>query len=141
MVAINNTTKQKINLTQTKKIVEQFLQVHKKNNWEVSVAIVGDQKMKRLNWLYRQSNKTTDVLSFRGGEFMGRYLGEVIINVNYLKRPAQYHSIFSKKPSFNYLFYFILIHGLLHLIGYDDDTEQDRQKMIIRGQKFLAKYY
>ena len=141
MIAINNTTKQKINLTQTRKIVEQFLRVYKKTNWEISIALIGDQKMKRLNQLYRQVNKTTDVLSFRGGEFMNKYLGEVIINVNYLKRPAQYQTIFSKKPSFNYLFYFILIHGLLHLIGYDDSTEQDRQKMIIRGQKFLAKYY
>jgi len=141
MIAINNTTKQRISLKKTQQLVEKFLRVYKKNDWEVSIALVGDQKMKRLNKLYRQLDKTTDVLSFRGGEFMGRYLGEVIINVNYLKRFKNYELIFSRNPGQEYLFYFILIHGLLHLIGYDDDSEKNRQKMVALGQKFLKKYY
>jgi len=140
VIAINNTTQQKINFKKTQQLVEKFLHIYSKTDWEVSIAIVGDQKMKRLNKLYRRLDKTTDVLSFRGGEFLGRYLGEIIININYLQHPRRYQEIFSRQPSREYLFYFILIHGLLHLIGYEDDSELERKNMLDLGRNFLKKY-
>ena len=86
MVEINNTTAQKINLAKTKKIVDDFLRVYKKNNWEVSVAIVGAKRMQKLNDDYRGINKTTDVLSFVGDISQIKYLGEVVINIEEVKK-------------------------------------------------------
>ena len=76
--------------------------------------------------------------------------GEVIINPQELKRLSKYKEILefvglsyppkNLKKTEDYLFYFILVHGLLHLIGYDDSEEVDRQQMLSLGKKFLSKH-
>ncbi|MFA5184045.1 MAG: rRNA maturation RNase YbeY [Patescibacteria group bacterium] len=169
MLAVNNTTKYQINLKKISGLAEKFLRAYKKTDREISLAIIGDARMKRLNREYRGINKTTDVLSF-GAEKRGqekarpaeparsKYLGEIIINIQEARRVAKYQGMFAelglidpadkinakiKKISSiriqDYLFYFLLIHGLLHLIGYDDATVQGRREMLERGQKFLSK--
>ncbi len=140
MVEINNTTAQKINLRKTISLVEEFLRIHHKNKWEVSVAIVGAKKMQKLNDDYRGLNRPTDVLSFSGDGSVPKYLGEIVINIEEVKKANKYLEVFGRKKSADYIFYFLLVHGLLHLIGYEDDREIDRQKMIILGEKFLQKY-
>ncbi len=139
MVEINNTTAQKINLRKTKNIVAEFLRVYHQKDKEVSVAIVGAKKMQRLNNDYRDRDYPTDVLSFAGDGSVPEFLGEVIINIEEVKKADKYWEIFGQKKPFDYIFYFLLIHGLLHLVGYEDTKEIDRQKMIIRGEKFLEK--
>lgn len=141
MVEINNTTTQKINLAKTKKIIEEFLRVYKKTNWEVSIAIVGAKRMQKLNDDYRGINKTTDVLSFSGDGAQNKYLGEVVVNIEEVKKASKYLEVFDSKKSAEYIFYFLLVHGLLHLIGHEDDKEADRQKMLLIGEKFLHKFY
>ena len=100
--------------------------------------------MRRLNNDYRGIDKTTDVLSFAGdqvfdGNDKNKYLGEVIMNFAEIKKVNKYLDIFAKAPKPDYLFYFIFIHGLLHLVGYDDVTEKGRLEMIRRGKDFLQK--
>jgi len=140
MLAINNRTKHRIAIRKTKKLVEAFFVFYQQKNWDVSLAIVGDRTMRRLNRKYRQIDKTTDVLSFRESKLTTNYLGEVIINVEELKRKDRYQTIFSPVPPFQYLFNFILVHGLLHLLGYHDETEKERQKMIQLGHAFLDRF-
>jgi len=146
MVGINNTTRSKINTKRIEKIVSLFLKKFKKEDFAVSVAIISDKKMKRLNFEYRGIDKTTDVLSFRGGEYMTKYLGEIVININEVGRLKKYQAMIDELDLFKgvgksaqaaYLFDFILVHGLLHLIGYNDETEKSRQEMMKIGQKFL----
>jgi ssRNA-specific RNase YbeY (16S rRNA maturation enzyme) len=165
MVEINNTTKQKINLKKTQQLVEEFLKLYSRNNYDVSVAIIGSQKMKSLNYKYRKQNMTTDVLSFSG---QSKFLGEIIINISETKKLSKYQTMFQeleiifsgvkkskfKKPRVQeskikefysslcpevYLFYFLLIHGLLHLVGYNDDTPDKRNEMLKLGRNFLDK--
>ncbi|MFA5024001.1 MAG: rRNA maturation RNase YbeY [Patescibacteria group bacterium] len=139
MVEINNTTKQKIDLKKTQKIAESFLRFYKKSGQDVSLAVIGEIRMKRLNKEYRRIDKTTDVLSFGGGKEPG-YLGEVIINIRETKNPDKYLEIFGRKEKPATIFYFLLVHGLLHLVGYDDKTDKTRQEMIDLGKKFLEKF-
>jgi len=138
MIEINNTTAQKINQSKIKKIVNDFLVIHKKNNWEISIAIIGASRMRKLNDDYRGIDKTTDVLSFSGE---GKYLGEVIINIEEVKKNHKYLEVFGIKKSAEYIFYFLLVHGLLHLIGYTDDKEGERVRMLKIGEAFLEKYF
>lgn len=150
MIEIVNTTKTKIDKKKITLICETFLQVFKKSRVDVSLAFVGDAKIRNLNRQYRGHDKTTDVLSFAGAEWEGNLLGEIIINPNELKHLNKYQEIlkfvgFSYPPknlkaAEKYLFYFILVHGLLHLIGYDDSEESDRQNMLILGRDFLSKH-
>ncbi len=151
MIEVNNTTKYKINLAKTKKIVAEFLSEYKKRNAEVSLALVGSARMKKLNNDYRGVNKTTDVLSFGAeqkivgekkvrGASAEKYLGEIIINMDEVKKANKYLEVFGFKKSAEYIFYFLLVHGLLHLVGFNDVKETERLKMIRLGEEFLEKF-
>jgi probable rRNA maturation factor len=149
MIEISNNTKAKISKTKITAYSEAFLLSFKKSQVDVSIAIISAKRMKELNSSYRGHDKTTDVLSFAGAEWEGNLLGEVLINPHELKKLSKYKEIlefcgFSKpwnniKKVENYLFYFILIHGLLHLVGYDDHDETERQEMLRLGRDFLKK--
>ncbi len=128
MVEINNLTNKRINRPRIEKIFKVFF---KKFNFEsdhpISLAIISDYKMKQINLAYRGKNKTTDVLTFCD-------LNEIIININEIVRQAK-----KTKKRFQDEFDFILVHGLLHLTGYNDDTEKKRLEMIDVAEKFLEK--
>ncbi len=128
-IEINNTTKAKINLSLVRGIVEKFLQKNNLKNSEVSIAFVGDTKIRRLNKEYRNIDKVTDILSFEGE---GSYLGELIMDNNQIKRQAK-----KLGHSEKYELIFILVHGLFHLLGYNDNTEKDRLEMIRIGEEFI----
>lgn len=137
MISINNTTKQKINLKRTEILIESFLMIYKKcfpSNFEISVAVIGAAKMKTFNYKYRGFNKTTDVLSFS----LGKNSGEILINLEETRKPKKYQEIFNKLVRPAIIFDFLLVHGLLHLAGYDDKTEKGRREMIAQGLKFLG---
>jgi probable rRNA maturation factor len=129
MVEINNRTKAKINLKLIKTVTENFLEKYKIKNKEISIALVGDNAIRELNKVYRKIDKVTDVLSFSGED---NFLGEIIIDYSQIKRQAPE---FDRKVDDELVF--ILVHGLLHLIGYDDKTEKRRLEMIRLGDKFI----
>ena len=127
LIEVNNTTAAEINIKKLKLVITKFIQVYKQPRTAVSVAIVGDKVMTGLNKAYRGQNKPTDVLSFSD-------LNEIIIDYAQIKRQAQE---LGKKAENELIF--ILVHGLLHLIGYDDQTEKSRLAMIKLGDDFLKK--
>jgi ssRNA-specific RNase YbeY (16S rRNA maturation enzyme) len=61
----------------------------------------------------------------------------VIINLEEIKKTTKYIEIFQMRQTPTEIFYFLLVHGLLHLVGYDDETEVARQEMLRRGANFL----
>src|SRR3989339_431136 len=91
MIEINNQTKSKINNNLIKETVLGFLKYFKVKKGEVSIAFIGDAKMRKLNKIYRGCDKTTDILSFSEEENK-TYLGEVLINYNQIKRQAKKYS-------------------------------------------------
>jgi probable rRNA maturation factor len=132
MIEIINKTRQKINIKAAEKAAKLFLFEHKLEDKELSVAFIGDKKMKALNRDYRGKDQPTDILSFAGDDGS---LGEIIIDYQQIKRQAKEYS-----SSIDQELIFILVHGLLHLLGYDDESEEDRNKMINRGARFIKKY-
>jgi probable rRNA maturation factor len=68
----------------------------------------------------------------RGGD----YIGEVLINYDRIKEQAKSFDNTDKEE-----LYFILVHGLLHLLGYKDEKDEDKEEMIKLGNHFLEKYY
>lgn len=131
MIEINNRTKAKIDSVLIKKVAGKFLKEKRKAGGELSIAIVADREIKKINRQYRGKNEPTDVLSFSGE---GKFLGEIVLSINQIKRQAR-----ELKKSAKDELVFILVHGLLHLIGFEDETEAGRLKMIKEGEKFLKK--
>jgi len=132
-IEINNRTKLKIDLGLVKKIASAFGKAHKVGDKEVSLAIVGDAEMKQLNRRYRGQNRPTDVLSFAGDD---DFLGELVIDYAQVKRQAGRFGQTAREE-----LVFILTHGLLHLIGYDDKTGKQRQKMVKLAEEFIKKNF
>lgn len=145
MLEINNTTAEKINIKTLNLIADKFARAYKKKGG-ISLAIVGPARIKSLNRDYRGLNQATDVLSFAEEN-------EIIINIADTQRSKKYQDMFleigldisvlktvaQKKRLSEYLLYFLFVHGLLHLAGYDDKTETGRLKMIQKGRDFLKK--
>lgn len=126
MLEINNTTKNRLKQARLHFLAEHFFKYFKKK-LNVSLAIVGDTAMQRLNKRYRGKDKPTDILSFPE-------LNELIIDYAQIKRQAKEFGHSTQKE-----LEFIFVHGLLHLLGYEDDNEKKRLKMIALGEDFLRK--
>ena len=106
-------------------------------NGELSLVLAGDARLHTLNRDYRGKDKVTDILTFSAPVAAPGALGEIFINLNDCRRPQRYRDIFSDKKSFVYLLIFLLLHGLLHLVGLDDEQESERQKMVASGKKMM----
>lgn len=85
----------------------------------VAVALLPDSQVRRLNRVYRRVDKATDVLSFpaRGGA--ERALGDIAIARGVAARQARFHG-HSEATEWRIL----ALHGLLHLLGYDHETDR-----------------
>lgn len=95
----------------------------------VNVLITGDERIHELNRAYRGIDKPTDVLSFsqiEGGVFIAApsgelALGDVVISLDTARRQAK-GSLASELRD-------LAIHGALHLLGYDHETDADEARM------------
>ena len=147
MVFINNQTEYHLPKRRLLKITKDFLKEHRLEEQEVSLVFVKPEFMRQLNLKYRGFDKTTDILSFPVVE-TGPMLGEIFINLEALEDLASYQEILdllessSLKPEkkLKVLLDFILVHGLLHLIGCDDEEPEEREEMLQLGKDFLVKH-
>jgi len=103
----------------------------------LSVVIGDDMLLKKLNYKYRNIDTTTDVLSFPSGELDPDtkmiYLGDVVIS---LPR-AEYQASAGGHPLVDEL-QLLVVHGTLHLLGYDHVEQADKEKMQAAQDKVLA---
>lgn len=90
-----------------------------------SVVFVTDKAMHAYNLRYRNMDKSTDVLSFSGQD---DYLGDILISTETAWKQAR------KSPtlSFNDNIRRLLLHGVLHLSGYDHETDNGEMRAIER---------
>ena len=118
-------------------VLQQLLALVGETTSEISIEFVGDARMRRLNRDYRQKDQTTDVLAFAGWEAGGPaspMLGDVVVSVPTAKRQAE-----SLGHSLNEELIRLLIHGLLHVVGYDHELgEKEAQRMRRKENQLLA---
>ncbi len=120
----------KILLNQIEKEVSEALNVKKTKH--ISVAFVSEKEMKKLNFEYRGSNRVTDVLSFELDT--PESFGEVILNYEQAKRQAK-----EMKHSIRKELVFLLVHGCLHVFGFDHEKEADAKKMFPQQSEILKR--
>jgi probable rRNA maturation factor len=91
---------------------------------EVSVLLGTDITIRTLNRNFRKKDKATDVLSFPAGEFQGeetKQAGDIAISLDTAEKQAEEHG-----HSLRLEVKILLLHGLLHLAGYDHETDKGR---------------
>jgi probable rRNA maturation factor len=90
---------------------------------EVTIAIVSDRRMRSLNRMFRGKDDTTDVLSFpiEPDDLTPGALGDIVIAAGVARRQAaeQGHALGTELRV-------LALHGLLHLLGYDHETDAGR---------------
>jgi probable rRNA maturation factor len=105
-----------------------------KKNSEVSLLLTSDREIQYLNKVYRDKDTPTDVLSFSMSEGLDSFtdndeiddylLGDIVISIETAQRNAELAEI-SLMQEINIL----IIHGLLHLLGYDHNSDEEFDKM------------
>ena len=100
---------------------------------ELSVLLTGDSEMKKLNSTFRNVSRTTDVLSFpsKGGPGPAT-LGDIIISLPTARRQAKAIGSSLERETL-----FLLVHGLLHILGYDHERSKKSAAEMERLQKRL----
>ena len=92
----------------------------------VDIIFINDRQMTKLNSQFKGKNRPTDVLAFNLADETGtKYIeGEIYVDLQIAKRQArQYGSDYYEE------IYRLCLHGLLHLLGYDDHDAKDKAKM------------
>lgn len=104
---------------------------------EVSVAIVDDDEMHGLNKKWLQHDYTTDVLTFDLADGDADSIaGEIIVNAMYAQREAAERG---HAPELELAFY--IAHGVLHLCGHDDTTDEEREAMLERQREYMRELF
>ena len=133
MIEVNNLTTVKIDEDFFKKIAKKVLEREKKESKNLSIALIGQGRIRELNKRYRGKNRATDVLAFPNNEFG---LGEIAICLREVKKNAKrFGSVFEKELAR------VLIHGILHLLGYDHEISPKREKEMETKQNYYLKLF
>lgn len=111
---------------------------------EVSVSFVDDEAIKEINRQYRDKDMPTDVISFAlnddhsdqiKGEDIPNLLGDIIISYPRAARQAEEYG-----HSLERELGFLVVHGFLHLLGYDHLSEDDEKTMFTKQEEILEAY-
>ncbi len=109
---------------EARRLLKKALKLLGRERSAIDIFFIGDAVMRRLNRVYRGKDKTTNVLSFSAPKNFPRpdlktetaYLGEIYLNMGYIKKEGEDWRV-------------MLIHGLLHLLGFDHEKISDKIKM------------
>ena len=127
-IHIRNLQKRQVNQRFLRKIISQTLKSESASeDKEVSLALVSNEEISKLNERFRGARGITDVLAFPlGGEFVStkNLLGEVVISVDKAEEQAR-----RERHSLKNELALLTVHGVLHLLGYTDKEKEKKEVM------------
>ena len=102
-----------------RKILTRIVRLLRINGQEISFVFLNDRAIRKINRQFLRHDWATDVIAFPSGGG-----GEILISLDTARRQAEEegHSVFEEVK-------ILAIHGLLHLVGYDDRKKRDHEKM------------
>ncbi|MCG3116151.1 MAG: rRNA maturation RNase YbeY [Candidatus Manganitrophus sp. SA1] len=117
----------------------QILSLQKLDHAEMGIILVNNRQIRIYNRDYRKKDQPTDVLSFPmregvGGELHPDFLGDVMIS---LERSAEEAILYGRSRREQLLI--LLIHGVLHLLGYDHERSPKEERRMQRRERLLFK--
>ena len=149
MIELNNLTKEALPQTFLKRVAQSVLRQEKKSGAGISVVFTGKKRIAELNRIYRKKDKVANVLSFsfdaaqdrpfddapafakasagRQSRPMSEFgLGEVVLCPAEIRKDARKYGIPYRKAMA-----WMLIHGILHLLGYTHSEMTNREKQYL----------
>ena len=132
---LTNQTKIKISFRKVQKIVQKILRILSIPHANLDVSFVGNTTIRKLNKKFRRIDRSTDVLSFpiltsREAREGKSFLGDLVISLPTVKRQAKEY-----RKTFKEELYFLIVHGILHLLGYDHEKSKSQARAMRRLEK------
>lgn len=124
MIEFNNSSNFDLPIEELKKLSKKVYDGKK----DISIAFLTAEEIAEHNEKYREKQGPTDVLSFPGDFF----LGEIIIAPKIVKKRAEKNGF-----DFDREIRRVLVHGILHLLGYEHKTKTEKTKMRKKEEEFL----
>jgi probable rRNA maturation factor len=107
-----------------------------RGTWEVTVALVDDARLQGLHRHFMGIDEPTDIMTFPATEEdSGVQGGELVISVDHARTQA---AAWGHTPGDEVRF--LVVHGLLHLLGWRDESDDDRQRMLDRQQALFDRW-
>lgn len=129
------------------RVVQKTLEIEAEEDYEVSISFVDNEEIRQLNKQYRDKDAATDVLSFPLMEFVDseedyqdedqfvqedNLLGDIVISLERAEEQAiDYGHSFERELAF------LLVHGMLHLLGMDHEDASEEEDMTARQENIL----
>ena len=141
MIEVYNETNSDAYIKDIKSVLKLGLKHMNIKDSYISVVIVDKDKIHEINKTYRDVDKVTDVISFAFEDNGGitpdglRILGEIYLCMDKAKEQAIEYGHSNKRE-----ICYLVTHGLLHLLGYDHEKEEDKKKMRIKEEEILELY-
>ena len=136
----NQNKKRQIDLDVLESVARITLRELKKTNYEIVLLFVSNQKIRAINRKYLNKDHSTDVISFDyecGGKnpsFKELFLGDIIVSTDKaLQNSIEYGTTFFEEVAL------YVIHGILHLSGYNDTSKLERATMRRKEDALLRK--
>lgn len=141
-VLFENNTKEEINYRLIENVISEALRYEGVNdNAEISVTIVDNAEIRKINNKFRNIDRATDVLSFPLIDFDNEglpsdgskiYLGDIIISIERAKEQAnEYGHSLDREVGF------LTAHSMLHLLGYDHMVPEEEKVMFAKQEEIL----
>jgi probable rRNA maturation factor len=115
-------------------VIIKNLKIRKSSELELSLYFTDDKEIRKLNRRYRNKDKSTDVLSFPQEKPV---LGDIVISIQTIKKQAR-----SLDLTFEEEFYYVLTHGVLHLLGLNHEgIKYEKTRMSRIHKKIMNDFY
>lgn len=99
---------------------------------KLGIILLTDEKLRELNLKYLKSDYYTDIISFNYSENPLEVEGELYISRDRIRENAKKYKITEKEEMYR-----VVIHGVLHLAGEDDEKKEQRKSMQIKENQYL----
>ena len=140
MIEIRNLTRKKIDAKRLKAVAKKVLKSENIKLKGISIVLLGKTEIKKLNKKYRGKSQPTDVLSFSQNynfPFLKEDLGEIVVCPEQVGENAR-----KAGEEFEKELNRVLIHGILHLLGYDHEKSGEGARRMEKKQEYyLVKFF
>ena len=106
-----------------KRLIEKVIAKEKNTSGDLNFILTSDDILKEINAKYLNHNYYTDVISFNY-DYQNSPIGEVYISIDTIKRNAKNYKISYRNELLR-----VIVHGVLHICGYNDEKNEERRNM------------
>lgn len=114
-----------------KEWIKQVISLHHKKYGEINIILTGDNKLLELNKSFLNRNYYTDIITF-DYSIQNKVSGDLFISIERIKENSEKYRITIDKELKR-----IIIHGILHLLGYRDKNKKEKAKMRMMEERYL----